>query len=113
VSYASIGGLHLDLNAITGMGTGDDGEIDSEGRVRLGYDLTEALRVGIDSQARIRLNGPKYLPNGKVWDFAAGPQAILGSKRFFGSATAGPATMGLLSDRVGWNAIVSVGGTTW
>jgi hypothetical protein len=112
-SYARRGGVHLDLNAIAGMGTGDDGEVDAEARLRLGYDLSDLLRLGIDSQARLRLNGPRYLPNGGTWDFAAGPQAILGSKNFFASATTGPTTMGLLTDRVGWNAIVSVGGTTF
>jgi hypothetical protein len=111
-SYAA-GGAHLDLNAIVGMGTGDDGEVDSEARVRFGYDVNKLLRLGVDSQARIRLNGPRYLPNGRVWDFAAGPQAVLGKNGFFGAVTAGPATMGLLSDRLGWNAIASVGGTTF
>jgi hypothetical protein len=112
VSYAS-GGAHLDLNTIVGMGTGDDGEVDSEGRLRFGYDVTKLLRIGFDSQARVRLNGPRYLPNGRVWDFAAGPQAIVGAGPFFGALTAGPTTMGLLSDRLGWNAIASVGGTTF
>ncbi len=112
ISYAKSGGVHLDLNAITGMGTGDDGEVDAEGRLRFGYDLTHILRVGFDGQTRVRLNGPRYLPNGRIWDFAAGPQAILGSKNFFGALTGGPATMGLLSDRVGWNVIASIGGTT-
>jgi hypothetical protein len=104
--------IHLDLNAIVGMGTGDDGEVDSEGRVRVGYDVARIVRLGLDSQARARLHGPRYLPNGRVWDFAAGLQAMLGTNIFFGTLTAGPATMGLLSDRLGWNAIVSVGGTT-
>ncbi|MEO6576175.1 MAG: hypothetical protein ABIP89_20135 [Polyangiaceae bacterium] len=112
LSYAKTGGLHFDLDAISGMGTGDDGEVDAEGRLRLGYDLTRMFRLGIDGQIRARLHGPTYLPNGRIWDFAAGPQAILGSKNFFGSVTGGPATMGLVSDRVGWNAIASVGGTT-
>lgn len=106
-------GYHLDLNAIAGFGLGDDGEIDSEGRLRFGYDVTRALRVGIDGQARVRVNGPQYLPNGKIWDFAGGPQVVVGSKSFFGSLTGGPATMGLISDRVGWNVIASVGGTTF
>lgn len=113
LSYAKRGGVHFDLNAVTGFGTGDDGEIDAEGRMRLGYDVSRSLRVGVDGQVRARMNGPKYLPNGRIWDFAAGPQAILGTKSFFGSLTAGPATMGLLSNAVGWNAIASVGGTTF
>jgi hypothetical protein len=107
------GGYHLDLNTIAGFGLGDDGEIDTEGRLRLGYDVMDALRVGIDGQARVRVNGPQYLPNGKIWDFAVGPQLIAGSKSFFGSLTGGPATMGLISDRVGWNVIASIGGTTF
>lgn len=105
-------GYHLDLNAIGGFGLGDDGEIDGEGRLRLGYDVTHALRVGVDGQARVRVNGPQPLPNGNLWDFACGPQLIVGSKSFFGSLTFGPATTGLLGDRVGWNVIASVGGTT-
>lgn len=106
-------GYHLDLNTIVGFGLGDDGEIDTEGRLRLGYDVTRALRVGIDGQARVRANGPKYLPNGSTWDFAGGPQVIVGSKSFFGSLTGGPATMGLITDNVGWNVIASLGGTTF
>jgi hypothetical protein len=106
-------GVHLDLNAIAGFGLGDDGEIDTEGRLRLGYDVVPMLRVGVDSQARVRANGPQYLPNGRIWDFAAGPQLVVGSKGFFGSLTGGPATMGLISDRLGWNVIASVGGTTF
>ena len=106
-------GYHADLNTIAGFGLGDDGEIDTEGRLRLGYDVTRALRVGVDGQARVRANGPQYLPNGKIWDFAGGPQLIVGSKSFFGSLTGGPATMGLISDSVGWNVIASVGGTTF
>jgi hypothetical protein len=106
-------GYHLDVNAIAGFGMGDDGEIDTEGRVRLGYDVTRMLRVGVDGQGRVRANGPQYLPNGKTSDFAAGPQLVVGSKAFFGSLTGGPATMGLISDRVGWNVVASVGGTTF
>ena len=106
-------GYHADLNTIAGYGLGDDGEIDAEGRLRLGYDVTRALRVGMDGQARVRANGPQYLPNGKIWHFAVGPQVIAGSKSFFGSLTGGPATMGLISNNVGWNVIASVGGTTF
>jgi hypothetical protein len=47
VSYAKPGGVHLDLNAITGMGTGDDGEVDAEGRVRLGYDVTAERQLDL------------------------------------------------------------------
>src|SRR5262249_10974024 len=100
-----------DLNAITGFGTGDDGEIDAEGRLRLGRDLGSLARVGVDGQARFRLAGDTKLPGGRTWDFAGGPQLLVGSGRFFGALTAGPATMGGVSN-VGWTAVVSIGGTT-
>lgn len=112
LSYARTGGMHFDLNAVAGRGNGDEGEVDSEGRLRIGHDIGRFVRVGVDGQARVRLAGPKYLPNGRIWDFAAGPQVLVGSKNFFGSVTAGPATMGLLGENIGWTAIVSVGGTT-
>jgi hypothetical protein len=112
MSYASAG-WHLDLNAIYGVGLGDEGEMDAEGRLRVGYDLGNWARVGIDSQARRRLAGPLTLPNGRSWDFAAGPQFMAYSGNFFGAVTTGPTTMGLISDKVGYTALVSVGGTTF
>ena len=105
-------GWHLDMNAIAGRGTGDDGETDAEGRLRIGKDVARLVRLGIDGQARVRLSGPKYLPNGQIWDFAAGPQIMIGSKAFFGALTGGPATMGLLSPNLGWTVVASVGGAT-
>jgi len=83
-------GYHFDLNAISGFGMGDDGEIDGEGRLRLGYDVARALRVGVDGQARVRVNGPQYLPNGKTWDFAGGPQLISGRRASSARSPAGP-----------------------
>jgi hypothetical protein len=110
LSYVGAG-WHVDANAIGGMGLGDDGEIDAEGRLRLGRDIGSLVRVGVDGQARFRLAGDFRLPGGRTWDFAGGPQVVLGTNRFFGALTAGPATMGVLSN-VGWTAIVSVGGAT-
>jgi hypothetical protein len=103
---------HFDLNAITGFGLGDDGEIDSEGRVRFGYDLGSLVRLGMDGQARYRLSGDKRLPGNRNGDFALGPQVLVGSSHFFGAFTAGPATMGVVNKDVGWTAVVSLGGTT-
>jgi hypothetical protein len=105
-------GWHFDLNAIAGRGLGDEGETDAEGRFRMGCDFGRYVRLGLDSQARIRLAGPKYLPNGRTWDFAAGTQVVVAADRFFGAFTAGPTTMGLVSDSVGASAILSFGGTT-
>src|SRR5207245_5862306 len=38
MSFESLG-WHLDVNAIGGTGLGDDGEVDTEERLRLGYDV--------------------------------------------------------------------------
>ena len=109
LSYAR-SGFHLDANGIAGAGVGDDGEVDAEGRLRLGYDLTRAARFGIDGQARVRLAGATRLPGERTWDFACGPQLVVGSQSAFGALTAGPSTMGLVRGPIGWSAFVTVGG---
>jgi hypothetical protein len=111
-SFVESGWL-LDLNAIAGRGLGDDGETDAEGRLRFARSLGSMFRLGVDGQARARLSGPRTLPNGRTWDFAAGPQAVLGLDNFYGSLTAGPTTSGLTSSNVGWVAMAAVGGTTF
>jgi hypothetical protein len=103
-------GFHLDSNALAGVGTGPAGEADAEARLRFGYDVHRLVWLGVDGQARLRLAGPKYLPNGRIWDFAAGPQITVGQSHFFGAFTCGPATMGLVSDTVGVTAVLSAGG---
>jgi hypothetical protein len=103
--------LHLDANGITGFGLTDDGEIDAELRLRGGYDLLPVLRVGADGQGRYRLSGSKALPGNRTWDFAGGPQIVVGRGHVFGSLTAGPTTMGITAASVvGWTAVASVGG---
>ena len=104
--------FHFDLNAIGGRGTGEDGETDTEARCRLGYDLGRFVRLGLDSQGRVRVSGPKFLPNGRTWDFAAGTQVMVAASHFFGAFTAGPTTMGLTSHAVGASAMLSLGGTS-
>jgi len=106
-------GWHLDANAIAGRGLGDEGEMDGEGRLRLGRDIGSWARLGIDGQMRVRMAGPLTLANGRSWDFAAGPQFLAYASNFFGAVTAGPTTMGLMSENVGWTAMLSVGGTTF
>jgi len=110
LSYARYG-WHADLNAISGFGLGDDGEIDVEGRLRLGRDLGSIFRVGLDGQTRVRAAGDNKLVGGRTWDFAGGAQALAGFGHFFGALTAGPATMGVVSN-VGFTAVASVGGST-
>jgi hypothetical protein len=109
-SYARRG-WHLDLNAIGGFGTGDDGEVDAETRVRAGRDVGSLLRLGVDGQARFRLAGDRALLGNRTWDFAGGPQVLVGSSHFFGAITGGPATMGVV-DKLGWTAVATIGGTT-
>lgn len=103
--------FHADFNAITGFGLTEEGEIDTEGRLRLGYDLTPLVRVGVDGQGRWRLAGAASLPGNRWWDFAGGPQIVVGTGHFFASLTSGPTTMGLTTPNVvGWTAVASVGG---
>jgi hypothetical protein len=110
LSYARYG-WHGDLNVVVGFGTGDDGEIDGEARLRLAHDLGDLVRVGLDSQARYRVAGTKSLLGGRSGDFVGGPQLLVGTSHFYGSVTAGPATMGVESG-IGWTSIVSIGGIT-
>jgi hypothetical protein len=107
-------GWHLDMNAITGFGLGDDGEIDSEARLRFGYDVTEHVRLGLDGQARYRLQGTYRLPGHRLGDFAVGPQTVVGTRHFYGAFTAGPTSMGITDgDRAfGWTAVLSIGGSS-
>lgn len=104
-------GLHLDLNAITGFGLTEEGEIDTEARARIGYDANRWIRIGLDGQGRYRLAGTKKLLNGSSYDFAGGPQVAVGSGAFFGAFTFGPTTMGISDTHaVGGTAILSVCG---
>jgi hypothetical protein len=101
---------HVAANAIAGFGTGDDGEIDTECRFRVGRDIGQWLRLGIDSQLRYRVAGDQPLLGGRVWDFAGGGQAVMTMGNLFGALTAGPATMGI-ERGVGASAIATFGGT--
>jgi hypothetical protein len=111
LSYSQAG-WHLDANLIGGVGTGDEGEVDAEGRLRFGRDVGRWFRLGVDGQARMRVSGPRTLPNGRPWDFASGAQALVGSRVVFGALTAGPTTTGTLTDALGWHAVLSLGGST-
>jgi hypothetical protein len=108
LSFAEAG-WHVDANGIAGRGIGDEGEMDAEGRLRLGRDIGSWVRVGLDGQARARGAGPMTLANGRTWDFAAGAQVLAYSGPLFGSLTTGPTTTGLVTNNVGFTAMLSVG----
>jgi hypothetical protein len=105
-------GFHLDSNMIAGGALGGSGEADVEGRIRPGFDVGRLVRVGLDGQFRVRVAGPKYLPSGRIWDFAAGAQTVVGNQNFFGAFTFGPSTQGVLTDAIGVTGVLAVGGTT-
>jgi hypothetical protein len=104
--------FHLDTNLLGGGALGGSGEADAETRVRAGIDVGRSVRLGVDGQFRLRVGGPKYLPNGRIWDFAACLQSIVGNQNLFGAMTFGPSTMGLLTDHVGLVGMLALGGTT-
>ena len=112
VSYNKAG-WHADVNGIGGVGTGDDREVDAEARLRLGRDIADSVRLGVDGQARYRLHGTFMLPGDRKGDFFVGPQVLVGASHFFGAITAGPTTMGLATSGVGYMAVVSVGGVSF
>src|SRR5262249_30501720 len=103
---------HAAVNAIFGVGLGDDGEVDSEGRARVGYDLGEHFRIGADAQARFRVAGGRRLPGNRTWDFTGGPQLVAGFRPFFGALTVGPSSVGTLAS-VGWSAVLAFGAGTF
>lgn len=106
-------GWFVDLNAIGGRGTGDEGETDAEARLRFGHAIGERVRLGVDGQVRARVAGPRYLPNGRTWDFAAGPQAMLALDWLFAALTIGPSTTDLTTDKIGWSGVFSFGGASF
>jgi hypothetical protein len=111
LSYAR-SGWHGDLNAIGGVGTGDDGEVDAEARLRLGKDLGDIARIGVDGQMRYRVHGDNALVGGRTWDFAGGPQVMVVRGPFFAALTGGPATMGVYHG-VGLTGVVTLGGSAF
>jgi hypothetical protein len=106
------GRFHLDSNILAGGALGGSGEADVEGRIRPGFDLGRLVRLGLDGQFRVRVAGPKYLPNGRIWDFAAGAQTVVGNQNFFGAFTFGPSTTGVLTNNIGVTGMLALGGTT-
>jgi hypothetical protein len=108
-SFQSLG-WHFDLNAIAGIGTGDEGEADVEGQLRAGRNFGRLFWLGVDGQVRARVSGPRHLPNRRTWDFTSGPQLLFNYGRFYAVATSGLATMSLQSRSIGYLSLLSIGG---
>jgi len=100
-------GLHADLNGTFG-GALAEREMDSEVKLRLGYDVTSWLRIGGDSRFRMRVGGGKYLAGGRSFDAIGGPEVVFGYKSFFATLSGGPSTVGV-AQGYGWGATTAVG----
>jgi hypothetical protein len=103
--------LHIDVNGIGGAGLSDEGEVDVEGRARVGVDLDAYLRLGLDAQGRIRAHGTETLVGGRTGDFESGLQLLGGFSHFYGSVTVGPSTTNI-ANGVGVAGVVTFGATT-
>jgi hypothetical protein len=99
--------LHADLNVIFG-GAFAEPEMDSEVKLRLGYDVTSWMRIGADSRFRMRVGNGKLLAGGRTVDAVGGPEVLFGYKHFFTSVTGGPSTVGV-AQGFGWSATTTVG----
>jgi hypothetical protein len=109
-SYAR-GRLRADANAVVGAGF-EEGESDAELRLRVGLDVSPALRIGFDGQARYRVAGSRLLAGARHWDVLGGPQIGVSVGPTYASVTVGPSTVDVASG-VGWTALASVGAVSW
>jgi hypothetical protein len=100
---------HLDFNAVAGGGFEESEEFDAEAKLRLGYDVVDWLRLGLDSRGRYRLRGDRELVGGRKGDFIGGPQAIVSWSQFYGAVLAGVSTVDIASN-VGATGWLTVGG---
>jgi hypothetical protein len=100
---------HFDFNAVAGGGLEESEEFDAEAKLRVGYDVTDWFRVGLDSRGRYRLRGDRTLIGGRKGDFIGGPQVIASWSQFYGALLAGPSTVDIASN-VGAAGWLTVGG---
>ncbi|MEO7095348.1 MAG: hypothetical protein ABI175_18980 [Polyangiales bacterium] len=97
----------LDANLVTGIGLESEGagaeknakageepptEVDGEAKLRIGYEVLDILRLGVEGQGRRRFSGPRALAGGRSWDLAVGAQAMLRLSPLLVAVTAGPTT---------------------
>jgi len=90
-------GFHLDANLVGGLGVEESemGEVDAEGRLRLGYDVIRFVRLGAVGQVRSRLAGDRALAGGHKWDAMGGPAISAWYTRFLLCLNGGPSTVGV------------------
>jgi hypothetical protein len=100
---------HFDANAVAGGGLEETEEFDAEGKLRVGYDVVDWLRLGLDSRLRYRLRGPMKLPGGRDADVIAGAQAIASWSQFYAAIFAGPSTVDVASG-TGFAGSLTAGG---
>ena len=83
--------FYLEANALAGAGLEEEegGEVDAEGKLRLGFRALDILRVGAEGQFRQRVSGDRRLPGNKTNDWTGGPQAIFASGPLFAALTGG------------------------
>jgi hypothetical protein len=100
---------HFDVNAVAGGGLEESEEFDAEAKLRVGYDVLDWLRLGLDSRGRYRLRGPVKLAGNRDGDFIGGPQVIASFSQFYGAILAGASTVGV-SSGVGATGWATIGG---
>jgi hypothetical protein len=100
---------HFDLNAVAGGGFEESEEFDAEAKLRVGYDVADWFRLGVDGRGRYRLRGVRDLAGGRKGDFIGGPQATATWSQFYASMLAGASTVDI-SSGVGAAGWLTVGG---
>lgn len=106
-------GLHFDTNVtFGGAADPDEQEADGEVKLRVGYDVTTWLRVGLDGRFRYRLVGAQSLPGNRLGDAVAGPELLFGYKHFFFAMDGGPSTVGVAKG-VGGTVLGTLGTAIW
>ena len=105
--------FYLDANAVAGLGVEESelGEMDAEGKLRSGYQLGSAVRLGAEGQFRRRMAGDRLLAGGRRWDALGGPQVLVGLDRFVIAATFGPTTVNV-AEGVGTFGMLTVSALT-
>jgi hypothetical protein len=90
------GGFVTEINTVIGTGVEEKeaGEVDGEGKLRLGYMPVPVVFLGAEGQIRKRFAGDRLLPGNKTFDYAVGPQVRASLFGLIGSLTVGTTTMG-------------------